>query len=308
MFNTPIGITVMQNGSVVVADYRNNRIRLVAPDGTVTTLAGSGTGGFADGPATTAQFWLPVDAAVMQNGSIVVTDFYNQRIRLIDGIASTLCTVAAHCNNHALSVSGTLSTGCKCTCSVGYTGAACSSCATSYAGYPSCTLSPCGRNVTLLSQPPALSLISLSLSQGDSVVTMVLSAKSINSVVVVYQKGVAQGVSSGFLSGISENDFNSYATCATMPTGISVAADGTGTVAYSHAVNYTLCEQTATDDYLVISCAFEVEHYVWLATDLVFVMTATGAPVVVRAPRSSFTSRTTRRPSALTRTSHHCFL
>ena len=144
----------------------------------------------------------------------------------------------------------------------------------------------CGRNVSLLSQPPALSLLSLSLSQGDSVVTMVLSAKSINSVVVVYQKGVAQGVSSGFLSGVSENDFHSYATCATMPAGVSVAADGSGTVTYSHAINFTLCEQAATVDYLVISCTFEVEHYVWLATDLVPVMTATEAPVVVRVPRT----------------------
>ena len=59
-----------------------------------------------------------------------------------------------------------------------------------------------------------------------------------------------------------------------------------GTVTYSHAINFTLCEQAATVDYLVISCTFEVEHYVWLATDLVPVMTATEAPVVVRVPRT----------------------
>ena len=199
--------------------------------------------------------------------------------------APTACSVAVDCDGHACSANGTLVSGCSCTCSTGYTGAACSSCATNYTGYPTCT-PMCGRNVTLLSYPPAVSLLSLSLSKDDSVVAMVLSAKSINSVVVVYQKGVAQAVSSGFLSGVSKNDFNSYATCATMPEGISVAADGTGAVTYSHAVNYTLCEQNVTDDYLVISCAFEVEHYVWLSLGLSSVMTATEVPVVVRVPRT----------------------
>ena len=421
--NSPFNVAVMPNGNVVVSEW-SQRIRLVAPDGTITTLAGNGTQGFVDGPAATAQFTFPRAATVLKSshrsGYILVADQGNMKLRLIgpDGIVSTLvgsslgsadgpkatalfnqptdvkelpngnivvvdsnnrkvrllnfvdmscisaancnshassvsgntvdgcnctcstgytgaacsscatyysgyptctptacsidvncnghassvsgtlvsgctctctagytgaacsscatyysgyptctptacsidvncnghassvngtlvcgctctcsagyigaacsscatnysgyptctltaCSIDANCNGHASSVSGTLVSGCTCTCSTGYAGAACTSCVTYYTGYPTCTPTVCGRNVTLLSYPPAVSLFSLSLSKDDSVVTMVLSAKSINSVVVVYQKGVAQGVSSGFLSGVSKNDFNSYAT------------------------------------------------------------------------------------------------
>ena len=94
-FAEPSGVAIMQNGSIVVADTQNNRIRLVAPDGTVTTLAGSGTRGFVDGPANTAQFDSPYDVAVMQNGSVVVAGFYNNRIRLVapDGLRTLLAFV-----------------------------------------------------------------------------------------------------------------------------------------------------------------------------------------------------------------------
>ena len=47
-FNGPIGITVDRNDNVIVADFRNARIRRVTPDGSVSTIAGSGTG-FVDG-------------------------------------------------------------------------------------------------------------------------------------------------------------------------------------------------------------------------------------------------------------------
>ena len=71
-----------------------------------------------------------------------------------------------------------------------------------------------------------------------------------------------------------------------MPSGMNVPADGTGNVEYSHAVDYSLCLQSAVGGYLVISCAFEVEHYVWLATDSVPLMTPSEASVVVRVPRA----------------------
>ena len=141
-FTSPFSVAVMQSGSIVVADSGNNRIRLVFLDGdgktAVMTIAGSGINGFANAPALDAQFSNPSGLGLMQNGNVVVADSNNHRIRLVADIASTLCTTEASCNNHATSVSGTFSS-CACTCSTGYTGAACGSCAAHYAGYPACT-------------------------------------------------------------------------------------------------------------------------------------------------------------------------
>ena len=56
---------------------RNNVIRKIAPDGTVTTIAGTGTVGQTDGPGKTAQFGAPSDVTVDANGVIYVADGYN---------------------------------------------------------------------------------------------------------------------------------------------------------------------------------------------------------------------------------------
>ena len=198
----------------------------------------------------------------------------------------TACANSTDCNGHASSVSGTLVSGCTCTCSTGYTGANCSSCSTYYTGYPACTLTLCGTNVTLTSQLPAMKLLSASLSQDNADVSMLLSAKAKNSVVVVYQRDVDSIAPTRQLAGISRNDFSLYATCAAAPTAIRVVPDGNGTVTYSHSVDYTLCEQGTTDQYVVITCAFAVEHYVWPATEYVPLMTVSEAPITIRVPRT----------------------
>jgi sugar lactone lactonase YvrE len=82
-FNVPIGITIDGQGTIYVADTGAHRIRLISPDGTVSTVAGSGLAGYADGPATIAQFWYPTDIAVGDDGSLYVADWKNHRIRLI---------------------------------------------------------------------------------------------------------------------------------------------------------------------------------------------------------------------------------
>src|SRR5262249_3899304 len=78
------GIAVGPSDLVYVADAGNNRIRRIATDGSVTTVAGSGTAGFADGSATTAQFNSPQGGAVGSSGVVYVTDTSNHRIRRID--------------------------------------------------------------------------------------------------------------------------------------------------------------------------------------------------------------------------------
>ena len=91
-FGGPTGVAVDAAGNVYVADLGNQRIRKVSPAGVVSTLAGSGVSGFADGPGATAQFNLPLGVAVDSAGNVYVADGINQRIRKVSpaGVVSTL--------------------------------------------------------------------------------------------------------------------------------------------------------------------------------------------------------------------------
>ena len=82
-FNSPRGVAVDGDGNVFVADLRNNRIRQVTPDGTVTTIAGSGASGSIDGLGTAASFDFPSGIAIDPDGNIIVTDHLSDRIRKI---------------------------------------------------------------------------------------------------------------------------------------------------------------------------------------------------------------------------------
>lgn len=79
------------SGNVYVADYWNHAIRKVAPDGTVTTLAGNGVCGMKDGDASVAQLCKPWGVAVGADGKVYFSDSGNNRIRVISGgMVSTL--------------------------------------------------------------------------------------------------------------------------------------------------------------------------------------------------------------------------
>jgi sugar lactone lactonase YvrE len=90
-FNWPNAIAVDASGTVYVADF-NHKIRKITPDGIVTTLAGSGTAGSADGTGATAQFNNPGRIAVDAGGNIYLAEINNHTIRKItpDGVVTTL--------------------------------------------------------------------------------------------------------------------------------------------------------------------------------------------------------------------------
>ena len=96
-FNGPIGVAVDGSGRVLVCDTYNDLIRAIAPDGTVTTIAGGGVPGYADGPGASALFDTPSGIAVDASGTILVADTGNDAIRAIDaaGNVSTLPSSAA---------------------------------------------------------------------------------------------------------------------------------------------------------------------------------------------------------------------
>ncbi|MDF2431954.1 MAG: hypothetical protein JWP44_1585 [Mucilaginibacter sp.] len=82
-FNNPNGITIDNAGTLYVADKKNNKIRKITTDGTVSTLAGDGTGGSADGITKNATFSYPGSILSDGAGNIYVGDFSTFVIRKI---------------------------------------------------------------------------------------------------------------------------------------------------------------------------------------------------------------------------------
>ena len=103
----PSAVAIASDGAVYIADSGNNRVRKVAPDGTISTIAGTGPGianillppsfqtcAFSGdgGPATSAQLCDPAQLAFDKAGGLYVADFGNARVRRIspDGIIATV--------------------------------------------------------------------------------------------------------------------------------------------------------------------------------------------------------------------------
>lgn len=90
-FRRPSAVALDSEGTCAVADAGNNAIRLVAPDGTVTTLAGSPPGGSADGVGTGAELQGPRAIAAGRDARWWVADYANGSLRAIttDGCVRT---------------------------------------------------------------------------------------------------------------------------------------------------------------------------------------------------------------------------
>lgn len=92
-FCQPHGLALDGAGNVYVADYYNYAIRKIAPDGSVTTLAGSvGEPGSADGAGSAARFDRPMAVAADSGGTLFVADAGSHTVRRVtpDGTVTTL--------------------------------------------------------------------------------------------------------------------------------------------------------------------------------------------------------------------------
>ena len=91
--NAPYGVSALPDGSFYIAESGNHRIRRVAPDGTITTVAGTGAAGFSGdgGQAVLAQLNTPHAVEATPDGRLLIADMGNHRVREVgaDGIIRT---------------------------------------------------------------------------------------------------------------------------------------------------------------------------------------------------------------------------
>jgi sugar lactone lactonase YvrE len=85
-FKNPAALSISNDGSILVADYGNHRIRKIDPSGLISTIAGMGEFGFSgdNGSANVAQLNFPQGVAIDRTGNVYIADTNNHRIRRVE--------------------------------------------------------------------------------------------------------------------------------------------------------------------------------------------------------------------------------
>ena len=204
------GVSLDASNNLYISDYNNNRIRKVDGSGIITTVAGSGTGGFSGdgGPATAAQLSNPVDVTFDGSGNMYIADRSNSRIRKI-GLATTPITgTFSVCQGSTTSLSnatsgGTWSSSTTGVATVGATGVVTGVAAgTSNITYVSTCFSVAA-TVTVNPLPDAGTITGLSTVDEDSSITLSVSvsggtwSSSNTAVATVGSTGIVTGIAAG---------------------------------------------------------------------------------------------------------------
>ena len=99
-FNNPIGVAVDDSGNIYVVDVANHKIRKIAPNGDVTTVAGTGSAGSTDGNGLAASFNNPVGIVVDSFGNLYIADLLNHKIRKISAVTTLTGDSTGQAGNH----------------------------------------------------------------------------------------------------------------------------------------------------------------------------------------------------------------
>ena len=94
----PRDVALDPDGSLYIADGANNRIRKVNPNGTISTVAGTGRAEFSSdvGPAHKASLSMPYSITLDRDANLYVVDTGNYRVRKIDKATGIITTVAGN--------------------------------------------------------------------------------------------------------------------------------------------------------------------------------------------------------------------
>lgn len=94
--DNPFGVVRGPDGAIWFCEYTGQRIRRVAPDGTISTIAGTGAKGYSGdgGPALQATFNLPHELRFDANGDLYIVDMTNHVVRKIDMKTKVITTIA----------------------------------------------------------------------------------------------------------------------------------------------------------------------------------------------------------------------
>lgn len=97
LLNTPGSVVPDAAGNVIFADSGNHRVRRIAPDGTITTIAGTGIPGYSGdgGPAGAAQLVTPQGLALDAAGNLYISDYSAHVVRML-GMDGSISTVAGN--------------------------------------------------------------------------------------------------------------------------------------------------------------------------------------------------------------------
>lgn len=94
--NDPYGVIRGPDGAIWFCEHNGHRIRRVAPDGTISTVAGTGTRGYTGdgGPATAATLDLPHEIRFDLAGNLLIADTGNNAVRRVDAKTGIITTLA----------------------------------------------------------------------------------------------------------------------------------------------------------------------------------------------------------------------
>jgi NHL repeat len=91
---TPVSVSVLRGGGFLIADWQDDRVRMVNAHGIITTVAGTGTARTSGdgGPATRAGLHGPSAVAALPHGGFLIAEQYGRRVRRVDahGVITTV--------------------------------------------------------------------------------------------------------------------------------------------------------------------------------------------------------------------------
>jgi len=89
-FSSPRAVAVAADGSIYVADTRNNRVKRLAADGTTLSIWGAEGGTSTRAGTLPGEFSSPAGIAVDGSGNVLVSDYGNHRVQKFTGQGAPL--------------------------------------------------------------------------------------------------------------------------------------------------------------------------------------------------------------------------